>query len=131
MRYLIAMTALIATLGLGSHAASAAAKANGPPNLNVKPSCKAAADRIAMEKTAGTNVRDVASCMRDEKHARAQLAKEWTRFSPSEHQFCTSETKTGGTPSYVELLVCLEMIREVKNEGAPRPCRANTPLGDC
>jgi hypothetical protein len=127
MRHLMATMVLVTTIGLGSQAASAAV--NGPPSLNVKPSCEAAADRTAV--TRGSTMRDLASCMRDEKHARAQLAKEWTQFSAGDHHLCTSETKTGGTPSYVELLVCLEMIREAKSEGAHRRCRANSPLGDC
>jgi hypothetical protein len=121
---LVAAVLLVATVGLGSPAASAAV--NGPPSLNVKPSCEAAADRTAMEQTPGGNVRDVASCMRDENEARDQLAKEWAQFSPDDQQRCTSETKTGGIPSYVELLVCLEMIRDAKgySETAPTPSRA-------
>jgi hypothetical protein len=131
---------LVATVGLGSRAASAAvngphltSKKNilgergrgGPPSLNVKPSCEAAADRTAMEQMPGTNVRDVASCMRDENEARDQLAKEWAQFSRADQQNCTSITTTGGIPSYVELLVCLEMNRDAKNysETAPTPSR--------
>jgi hypothetical protein len=131
MRHLIAMMVLVAMVGLGSEAAAVKAnssKANGPPNLNVKPSCEAVADRTAMSQMPGTNVRDVASCMRDENEARDQLAKEWAQYSPAEQQLCTSVTKTGGIPSYVELLVCLEMNREAKsyNETAPTPSRGQT-----
>jgi hypothetical protein len=113
MRRAVARTVLIAAVGLGSQLALAAAE--GPPNLNAEPSCKAAADSAAMGSIGGGNVRDLASCMRDENEARDQLAKEWAQFSPSDQQRCTSETKTGGSPSYVELLVCLEMIRDAKN----------------
>jgi hypothetical protein len=127
MRRLNATMVLVAAIGLGSQAASAAA--DGPPILNVEPSCEAAARRAAI--TPGSSARDAASCKRDENKARGQLAKEWRQFTPSDQQLCTSETKTGGTPSYVELLVCLEMIREAKSEGTPTHCRANTPLGDC
>jgi hypothetical protein len=107
---LVPVALLAATVGLGPQAASA----NGPPTLNVKPSCEAAADRTAMDQVPGANVRDTASCMRDENEARDQLAKEWAQFSPRDQQNCTSITKTGGIPSYVELLVCLEMIRDAK-----------------
>jgi hypothetical protein len=127
MRHLMATMVLVATIGLASQTTSAGVR--GPPILDVKPSCEAAANRAAI--TPGSTVRDLASCMRDEKHARHQLAKEWKRFSPTDGQFCTSETKTGGTPSYVELLVCLEMIQEAKSEGAPGRCHTNTHLGDC
>ncbi|MBO0755745.1 MAG: hypothetical protein J2P54_07780 [Bradyrhizobiaceae bacterium] len=114
------MWRFIATMVLGSQVTLAAAA--GVPNLNAEPSCRAAADSAAMGTIAGGNVRDLASCMRDENEARDQLAKEWSQFLPSEQERCTSETKTGGSPSYVELLVCLEMIRDAKNpSGTPAP----------
>jgi hypothetical protein len=123
---LLPVALLVATVGLGSQAASAAVNdthltstlggrgGGGPPTLNVKPSCEAAADRTAMDQVPGANVRDTASCMRDENDARDQLAKEWAQFSPRDQQNCTSITTTGGIPSYVELLVCLEMVRDAK-----------------
>jgi len=104
---------LVATVGLRSQATSAAAK--GPPTLNVKPSCEAAAARTAMEQIQGSHVRDVAGCMRSENEARDKLAKEWAQFSRGDQQRCTSVTKTGGIPSYVELLGCLERHRDVKS----------------
>lgn len=104
---------LVAMVVLGFQATSAAAK--GPPTLNVKPSCEAAAARTAVEQIQGSNVRDVASCMRSENEARDQLAKEWAKFSRGDQQRCTSVTKTGGIPSYVELLGCLERHRDVKS----------------
>jgi len=121
------MWRFIATLVLGSLVTLAVAE--GVPNLNVEPSCRAAADSAAMGTIAGGNVRDLASCMRDENEARDQLAKEWSQFLPSERERCTSETMTGGSPSYVELLVCLEMIRDAKNPSgpdAPAPAPAMT-----
>jgi hypothetical protein len=113
----LGMWRFIATMVLGSQVTLAAAEA--VPNLNVEPSCRAAADSAAMGTIAGANVRDLASCMRDENEARDQLAKEWSQFLPGERERCTSETKTGGSPSYVELLVCLEMIRDAKNPSGP------------
>jgi hypothetical protein len=133
MRHLMAMTALVVTMGLGSfQPVWAATKANGPPKLNVKPSCEAAAG-TALARAPGSNVRTVKSCMRDENEARHQLAKQWAQFSPGEHHVCTSATRTGGSPSYVDLLTCLQMYREAKSEGWTRRCRVNTPLGvrDC
>ena len=124
------MWRFIATVALGSLVTLASAE--GVPNLNVEPSCRAAADSAAMGSTAGGgNVRDLASCMRDENEARDQLGKEWSQFLPSERERCTSETKTGGSPSYVELLVCLEMIRDAKNPSgptAPTPAPATTKV---
>jgi hypothetical protein len=114
----LGMWRFIATVMLGSSLVTLAA-ADSVPNLNVEPSCRAAADAAAMGTLGAGNVRDLASCMRDETEARDQLAKEWTQFLPAERDRCTSETKTGGTPSYVELLVCLEMIRDAKNPNGP------------
>lgn len=108
----VATVLLVATVGLGLQATSAAAK--GPPTLNVKPSCEAAAAHAAMEQIEGLHVRTVAGCMRSENEARDQIAKEWAQFSRDDQQRCTSVTKTGGHPSYVELLGCLERHRDVK-----------------
>lgn len=121
------MWRFIATMALGSLVTLAAAE--GVPNLNVEPSCRAAADSAAMGTIAGGNVRDLASCMRDENEAREQLAKEWSQFLPGERERCTSETKTGGSPSYVELLVCLEMIRDAKNPSIAAPVPASPMTG--
>jgi hypothetical protein len=109
----VAAVLLVATVGLGSQSTSAAAK--GPPTLNVKPSCEAVGTRAAMEQIQGSHVRDVASCMRSENDARDQLAKEWAQFPRGDQQRCTSVTKTGGIPSYVELLGCLERHRDVRS----------------
>jgi hypothetical protein len=53
-------------------------------------------------------------CATDEKQARDQLQKEWTQFGASDKSQCNQETNADGSPSYVELLTCLEMARDVK-----------------
>jgi hypothetical protein len=40
------------------------------------------------------------------------LEKEWTQFAPALQQRCVATTQTGGDPSYVEVLVCLQMGRD-------------------
>jgi hypothetical protein len=122
---LVVAVLLVGTVALGSIAAWAAVDV--PPSLNVKPSCEAAVDRTAMDQVPGSNVRDTASCMRDENDARDQLAREWAQFSPGDQQNCTSITKTGGIPSYVELLVCLEMIRDAKGYNGTAPTLGTAP----
>jgi hypothetical protein len=121
----LGMWRFMAAMVLGAQITLAAAA--GIPALNPEPSCRAAADSAAMGTIAGGNVRDLASCMRDENEAREQLTKEWAQFSPGDQERCTSETKTGGSPSYVELLVCLEMIRDAKNPSGPTPEPTPTP----
>ncbi|MGA7485569.1 MAG: hypothetical protein WBW74_01315 [Xanthobacteraceae bacterium] len=81
------------------------AVADSIPTLNVEPSCRAAA-RMGDQLSLDTSLRQ---CMADEANARAQLEKQWTRFSPALRQRCLATTETGGGPSYVEVLVCLQM----------------------
>lgn len=51
-------------------------------------------------------------CAEDEAKARDQLQPEWIQFSSHDEAVCISETSMDGTPSYVELLTCLEMARD-------------------
>jgi hypothetical protein len=78
------------------------------PSLNVEPACRAAAkmgDSLNLDTT-------LRQCLADEKSARDQLEKEWTQFAPALQQRCVGTTQTGGDPSYVEVLVCLQMGRD-------------------
>jgi hypothetical protein len=54
-------------------------------------------------------------CAADETQARGTLQKEWAQFNASQKNQCNQETSTDSSPSYVELLTCLEMERDVKN----------------
>ena len=79
------------------------------PKLNYEPSCKAAVTAAALPG------RDEESCKRDEETARATLEKIWSQFDAADRQRCLSLTTLGGAPSYVELLTCVEMSRDVKS----------------
>ena len=46
--------------------------------------------------------------------ARAALEKGWNQFTPSDQVRCVRLVTVGGGPSYVELLTCLEMAKQVK-----------------
>jgi hypothetical protein len=82
--------------------------ADNVPILKVEPSCKAAgAAGLMLGRTAE-------SCMNDEKSAREDLVKTWSSFSGDDKTHCLSMVSTGGAPSYVELLSCLEMSRDAK-----------------
>lgn len=75
------------------------------PQLDTGPSCRAAAH-------ASTVVgRNEDSCKRDERDARGKLEQEWAQFTPSQRARCASLSNFGGSPSYVELLTCLEMAK--------------------
>ena len=86
---------------------SAAAFAAEPiPQLDVGPSCRAAAGAAVSPN------RNEDSCRQDEKAAQDRLAQEWGGFSVGERQRCTSLSYRGGSPSYVELLTCLELAKD-------------------
>jgi hypothetical protein len=80
------------------------------PRLNVEPSCRA-----AVEASVGEN-RDTNACLRDEHQARDQLEKSWSQYSGIEKERCLRLSQLGGLPSYVELLTCLQMAKDVKAE---------------
>ncbi len=87
------------------------------PTLNVEPACRAAAkmgDSLSLDTT-------LRQCLADEKSARDQLEKEWTQFAPALRQRCVATTEVGGDPSYVEVLVCLQMGRDAAQMEKPAP----------
>jgi hypothetical protein len=95
-----------AALALGTSLITVAS--SGVPTLKVESSCKAAG-------AAGMIVgRTADSCLNDEKSAHEQLQKDWGSFSAADKSHCLSMVSTGGSPSYVELLSCLEMSRDAK-----------------
>jgi len=53
-------------------------------------------------------------CAEDEAAARDQVQPLWAQSSAADKRTCVGETSVDGTPSYVELLTCLEMARDVK-----------------
>jgi hypothetical protein len=53
-------------------------------------------------------------CAADEADARDQLQQQWIGFNAKDKAVCIPETNIDGTPSYVELLICLEMARDAK-----------------
>jgi hypothetical protein len=47
--------------------------------------------------------------VRDEMQARTQLGKQWPGFDAQRREMCVQEASIGGSPSYVDLLTCLQM----------------------
>jgi len=92
-------------------ATQGAARPDGPPELDASISCRAAARGSV---TVGG---DKQACLNDERTAKDALAKDWGNFSPLTRTQCVGMNRTGGPPSYVELLVCLEIMRDAgKNQ---------------
>jgi hypothetical protein len=77
------------------------------PKFDIGPSCRSAGA------AAVTATRDTAGCERDEINARTTLEKEWSQFTPSDQARCARLVTQGGGPSYVELLTCLELAKQV------------------
>jgi hypothetical protein len=87
--------------------AGAAFAADHPPQLDVQSSCTAVASR-------GMNGRTKEACMDEENTAQSKLRERWAQFSVSQRSRCSGLVQTGGPPSYVELLTCLEMAEQAE-----------------
>ena len=96
------------------------------PELDVEPSCRAAAAAAMVVGRTGDN------CRADEKAARDMVAREWDTFSAADRRHCHSLVTTGGPPSYVELLSCLEVSRDARKVDQDRAQRASgdAPSGE-
>jgi hypothetical protein len=95
----------IAVASLLSGLQAAAAFAAGPPKLDVAITCNGAA------RLAG---RDKQACLEDEHAAQSVLARNWSKYKANDTTRCVGIVTTGGPPSYVELLSCLEAMRDAK-----------------
>jgi hypothetical protein len=71
-------------------------------------------------------------CSQGETAALAQLTTEWAQFAGTDQKTCIVTTTTGGFASYVELLSCLEMARDVLSANAnpedPRAKSGSRPM---
>ena len=79
--------------------------ADAVPTLDVEAGCRAAAkmgDSLSLDES-------LRQCLSDERTARNELDKQWSQFPLALRQRCVATTETGGDPSYVEVLVCLQM----------------------
>lgn len=94
VKYLIAIVFAVAALG--------PANAQGVPRLDYRSTCRAT-PAVGMDQKA-----TIASCIADEERARAALPPIWTKSSRASRSACVAETTQGGSPSYVELLTCLQ-----------------------
>jgi len=66
--------------------------------------------------SAGGSNEEQKRCAEEETQARDTVQTEWTQFTSSAKKQCYEEANIDSTPSYVELLTCLEMERDVKTE---------------
>jgi hypothetical protein len=93
----------------------ATAFADDPPKLDVTTTCNAAA-QFAL-----AGGRDKEGCLGDEHEAESTIGQNWSKYNAVDKTQCVGTVKTGGSASYVELLSCLEIMRDAKEfrEGDP------------
>lgn len=100
----IAFFALTCALGL---AAPAYARTERVPKLNVQSSCHAA-EAYGMTDPKKT----YENCMADEDQAKKKLQSNWSHYNAKTRRACLT-AGANPSPSYVELLTCVEMTEEV------------------
>lgn len=76
------------------------------PKLDIQATCRRAQPLAAGEKSA------YQSCVDDEVRAQKELSHKWSRYKAAARATCTQETRIGGTPSFVELVTCLELDQQ-------------------
>jgi hypothetical protein len=77
------------------------------PAINSEAFCRSAAVRAQP-------IASIDACMDDERRAHDQLIRQWKEFSAGDKADCVPLTLTGGTPTYIELLTCLELRRDTR-----------------
>jgi hypothetical protein len=71
--------------------------------------------------------RDKEACLDDERTAENTLAQNWSKYNADDKTQCVGTVKTGGPGSYVELLSCIEVMRDAKELGAGDPLERPDP----
>ena len=86
----------------------------GVPYLDVKTSCS-----DAQKFSSGSGDKNTAykGCMQDEMNAKSELGKRWSSFKGKDKQDCVEQSRNP-SPSYVEVLTCLEMDSGSMQNGA-------------
>jgi hypothetical protein len=94
--------------------------AGGPPVLQVGTSCEAAG------RGAVVLGRNKEACLADETTAQDTLKQNWAKYAANDKTQCVGMTKTGGPASYVELLSCLEIMRDARQIKNADPLESDT-----
>jgi hypothetical protein len=76
--------------------------------------------RGAIEATKATGGKNENACLQDERAAQATLHQDWQQFSSDQKKHCLRLQSAGRSPSYVELLTCVELGKAVKDLKAKR-----------
>src|SRR5262249_28061827 len=124
LRRLIIAVASVSALGISfcrtdilaaSRTTRAAAAADSAPTWDVTASCRGAAS-AAHSQTASERV---TSCLASEQRTHEELNKNWPTFPAADRIGCVKSLTF--SPTYTELLTCLEMKRDVKQPSGTKP----------
>jgi hypothetical protein len=98
--------------------------ADAIPRYDIARTCRAA---VAM--TSGSQGRTTENCGAGEEAARKDLEKHWATAPAAERTQCTGTVAVGGAHahSYVELLICLEMMRDSRVRRDDEQARSKQP----
>jgi hypothetical protein len=86
--------------------------ADNVPKFDIERGCRV--DNAASQGL--TEVQPAKKCASDEQQARQQLQAQWSQFPRSDRATCTEETNSDDTPSYVDLLTCLQLARDARGQ---------------
>ncbi len=112
----IAAVALLVTLAAPAPAGAAPTNQD-VPRLNVGPTCRPVSQ---IDKSIQI---DTERCLKTEHDAREQLVRQWADFPAADRTLCTQTATLTDMASYVDLLTCLEMKRDVAKLPADRGLR--------
>ena len=97
--------------------AAPAFAADGVPRLNVGPTCR------PLDPSDKTVQIDTERCLKTEQETREQLVRQWADFPPTDRALCIQTATLTSMASYVDLITCLEMRRDVAKLPADRGLR--------
>ena len=104
--------------------------ADNVPRYGVEAGCVGAAKQMEGRLGPDTSTLSVqqraARCVKTEEDARTKLVAVWSEFEGAERSNCIGVSSSGNRPSYVELLVCLEITQEVRKIRS-NPAATTTP----
>lgn len=120
-RRLIIAIAIVSALGISFCPIDASARktsvavGNSVPSWDVTASCRGAASAGYSDTPSGR----LESCLASEQRTREELNKNWSTFRAADRTSCVKSLTF--SPTYTELVTCLEMRRDVKNVGGAKP----------
>ena len=125
VRRLIIAIATASALGISFYPTDASARrtraavADSVPSWDLTASCRAAAS-VSIGQTPSDRLQ---SCLASEQRTRDELNKNWSTFPAADRISCVKSLTF--SPTYTELVTCLEMRRDVANSRDAKPADTN------